>query len=156
LKSAVIGIGAVISKSILLFNALKWLGAAYLIYIGIKSLTTKRVVASTKTAEPKRQIQPWAAFRIGLLGNLLNPKATLFFLALFTQIVRPSTPILIQAAYGMTVVVLALTWFSIGAVVISQQAFKNRILSFSHWLERLTGAALIALGFRLAVAEASE
>ena len=153
---SLIGIGAVISRSILLFNALKWLGAAYLIYIGIKSLTTKRVVASAKIAEPKRQIQPWVAFRIGLLGNLLNPKATLFFLALFTQIVRPSTPILIQAAYGLTVAILALTWFSMVAVVISQQTLKNRILSFSHWLERLTGAALVALGFRLAVAEASE
>lgn len=96
------------------------------------------------------------AFRIGFLGNLLNPKATLFFLALFTQIVQPSTSLFMQAVYGITVAALALFWFAIVAVVVSQQAFKRRILSFSHWLERLTGAALIALGLRLAVAETSD
>lgn len=153
---SLIGIGAVISKSILLFNILKWVGAAYLIYIGIKSLKARRIDVSTEDIEQKRDINRWTAFRIGFLGNLLNPKATLFFLALFTQIVQPSTPMLVQAVYGMTVTIVALLWFTIVAVVISQQAFKRHILSFSHWLERLTGTALIALGLRLAVAETSD
>ena len=61
-----------------------------------------------------------------------------------------------QAIYGMTVAVVALLWFALVAVIISQQTLKRYILSFSHWLERLTGAALIALGLRLAVAEASD
>ena len=153
---SLIGIGAVISQSILLFNVLKWVGAAYLIYLGVKSLKAKKVVLSQESVERRRDIKLWAAFRIGFLGNLLNPKATLFFLALFTQIVQPSTPMLVQAVYGLTVSVLALIWFALVAVVFTQQAFKNRILSFSHWLERLTGAALIALDLRLAVAESSE
>jgi RhtB (resistance to homoserine/threonine) family protein len=153
---SLIGIGAVISKSILLFNVLKWVGAAYLIYIGIKSLRARKSVASTEGIERQRDIRRLTAFRIGFLGNLLNPKATLFFLALFTQIVHPQTPMAMQVVYGITAAVLALIWFALVAVVISQQAFKNRILSFSHWLERLTGAILITLGLRLAVAETSE
>ena len=153
---SLIGIGAVISQSILLFNVLKWVGAAYLIYLGVKSLKAKKVVVSQESIERQRDIKQWSAFRIGFLGNLLNPKATLFFLALFTQIVQSSTPMLVQAVYGLTVSVLAFIWFALVAVVFTQQAFKNRILSFSHWLERLTGAALIALGLRLAVAESSE
>jgi RhtB (resistance to homoserine/threonine) family protein len=147
---SLIGIGAAIAKSILLFNILKWFGAAYLIYIGVKSLSARKVIASVEGIERQSDIRRWAAFRIGFLGNLLNPKATLFFLALFTQIVRPSTPIAMQAVYGITVAVLALIWFTLMAVVISQQVFRSHILSFSHWLERLTGAALIVLGLRLA------
>jgi RhtB (resistance to homoserine/threonine) family protein len=150
---SLIGIGAVISKSILLFNILKWVGAAYLIYIGLKSLTSRRIASTAEKFGPQRDIKQWSAFRIGFLGNLLNPKATLFFLALFTQIVQPTTPILMQAIYGMTVAGVALLWFALVAVIISQQTLKRHILSFSHWLERLTGAALIALGLRLAVAE---
>lgn len=153
---SLIGIGAVISKSILLFNILKWVGAAYLIYVGIKSLKARRMVVSAENVEQQRDIKRWMAFRIGFLGNLLNPKATLFFLALFTQIVQPSTPIFVQAVYGMTVAVVALLWFALVAVTISQRTLKRHISSFSHWLERLTGAALIALGLRLAVAEASD
>lgn len=153
---SLIGIGAVISKSILLFNILKWVGAAYLIYIGFKSLTSRRIASTTEKIGPQRDIKQWSAFRIGLLGNLLNPKATLFFLALFTQIVQPTTPILMQAIYGMTVAAVALLWFVLVAVIISQQTLKRHILSFSHRLERLTGAALIVLGLRLAVAEASD
>jgi len=153
---SLIGIGAVISKSILLFNILKWVGAAYLIYIGFKSLTSRRIASTVEELGPQKDIQQWTAFRIGFLGNLLNPKATLFFLALFTQIVQPTTLILMQAIYGMTVAVVALLWFALVAVIISQQTLKRYILSFSHWLERLTGAALIALGLRLAVAEASD
>jgi RhtB (resistance to homoserine/threonine) family protein len=153
---SLIGIGAVISKSILLFNILKWVGAAYLIYIGFKSLMSRRIASIVEEFGPQRDIKQWTAFRIGFLGNLLNPKATLFFLALFTQIVQPTTPILMQAIYGMTVAVVALLWFALVAAIISQQTLKRHILSFSHWLERLTGAALIALGLRLAVAEASD
>jgi RhtB (resistance to homoserine/threonine) family protein len=153
---SLIGIGAIISKSILLFNILKWVGAAYLIYIGFKSLTSRRVASTAEEFGSQRDIKQWSAFRIGFLGNLLNPKATLFFLALFTQIVQPTTPILMQAVYGMTVAVVALLWFALVAVVISQRTLKRRILSFSHWLERLTGAALVALGLRLAVADVSD
>ncbi|PSN07404.1 amino acid transporter [filamentous cyanobacterium CCT1] len=153
---SLIGIGAVVSQSILLFSILKWVGAAYLVYIGIKSLSAKRVAIASEYAEPQRDIGRAVAFRIGFLGNLLNPKATLFFLALFTQVVQPSTPLLSQAIYGATVAAVALVWFAMVAVVISQRVFKRYILAAAHSLERLTGAALIALGLRLAVTEARE
>jgi threonine/homoserine/homoserine lactone efflux protein len=151
---SLIGIGLVISKSILMFNLLKWVGAAYLIYIGVKSLKAKRIAVAEDQAIQQRHLNPWTAFRIGFLGNLLNPKATLFFLALFTQIIEPATPMAAKAVYGTTVAVIAMIWFALVATVISQQAFKRRILSIAHWLERFMGAALIALGLRLATAEA--
>lgn len=153
---SIVGLGAIISRSVLLFNILKWAGAAYLIYIGIKSLQAGKAVFSTQGIERQRDLNQWAAFRIGFLGNLLNPKSPPFFFMLFTQIIQPTTPIAAQAVYGATVAVIALVWFVLVAVLISQQAVKDRILSFSHWLERLTGAFLIAFGLRLAVAESSK
>ncbi len=151
-----IGIGAIISKSILLFNILKWVGAGYLIYIGIKSLRAKKQSYEISNLQGTKNISPWAAFRVGFLGDVLNPKTTLFFLALFTQIIRPGTPLTAQALYGATIVFLALVWYTLIAVLISQPIVKNTLQSISHWLERITGAVLIALGLRLAFAKASD
>ena len=149
-----IGIGAVIAQSIVFFSLLKWVGAGYLIYLGIKSLNAKKVTSYARSEGAVKDLTRPAAFRIGLFGNLLNPKATLFFLALFTQIVRPGTPLAVQAVYGFTVAALSLIWFALVATAISKRSIRTRILSVSHWLERITGVALILLGLRLAVAEA--
>lgn len=150
-----IGIGAIITRSIVIFNIIKWVGAAYLIYIGIKSLKAKRHQEESITKEA-RNISNWAAFRIGLLGDVLNPKATLFFLALFTQIIHPATPLNMQVVYGGTIVVQALVWYTLVAVVISQNIVKIMFQSISHWIERITGAVLIGLGLRLAFAKAND
>ncbi len=151
-----VGIGAIISRSILLFNTLKWVGAAYLIYIGLKSLRAKKHSYSVDSKQRSKDISRWMAFRIGLLGDLLNPKATLFFLALFTQIIHPATPLVTQAFYGATIVTIALIWYNLVALLISQRIVKNTLESISHWLERVTGAVLIALGLRLAFARARD
>ncbi|NJO66461.1 MAG: LysE family transporter [Leptolyngbyaceae cyanobacterium RM1_405_57] len=160
-----IGIGVIISESILLFNAIKWLGAAYLIYIGIKSLQAQRreltgslknsVTSNTQhsLSQKTHHLTRFASIRVGFLTNLLNPKVTLFFLALFTQIIQPTTPLFTQAIYGLTMVALEFIWFALVAVIISQPAIKNRFLSISHWIERITGAILIALGLRLAASQ---
>ncbi|HEY9738441.1 MAG TPA: LysE family transporter [Trichocoleus sp.] len=150
---SLVGIGAIIAQSIVLFNLLKGLGAAYLVYVGIKSLLARKSAAVENVAR-QRDISPWAAFRIGFFGNLLNPKATLFFLALFTQLVQPATPLLVQALYGATTAGLALVWFTGVALLISQPLVRTQLVRCSHWIERVTGALLIALGLRLAVAKA--
>ncbi|MEM7065179.1 MAG: LysE family transporter [Cyanobacteria bacterium P01_B01_bin.77] len=150
-----IGIGALISQSILLFSGLKLLGAGYLIYLGLKSLQAKPVRANS-WQDNQRVVSAFAAFRLGLVGNLLNPKATLFFLALFTQIVQPGTPFAAQVLYGGTVALQSLVWFVLLALLISQRWMKQLLVRVSHWLERMTGALLILLGLRLAVAKLSD
>ncbi|ESA35126.1 amino acid efflux protein [Leptolyngbya sp. Heron Island J] len=150
-----IGIGALISQSILLFNGLKFLGAGYLIYLGVKSLQAKPVKAES-LQDNRRIVSAFSAFRQGLLGNLLNPKATLFFLALFTQIVQPETPLVAQVIYGGTVVLQSLVWFALLALLISQRWVKQLLVDVSHWIERVTGAVLILLGLRLAVTKLSD
>ncbi len=145
-----------IAKSVLVFTALKWIGAAYLIYVGVKSLGAKKQTAAIVMRHAPQSISRWTALRIGLLGNLFNPKATLFWLALFTQIIRPGTPVPIQALYGLTIATLALAWFMLVAIFISQRSIKRMLQAVSHWLERITGAVLIGLGVRLAIATHNE
>ena len=147
-----IGVGAIIAQSILLFNALKWMGAAYLIYIGAKCLQAKKH-RELSDLQQDEDINPLMAFRIGFLGDLLNPKTTLFFLALFTQLIHPGTSLAVQAAYGATIVGIAFVWYPLVAILISQRMIRSAFQSVSHWLERATGVVLIALGLRLALSK---
>ena len=150
-----VGIGFLISKSILLFNVVKWLGAGYLIYLGIKSLR-----AQPHPSLNQSDISPLftgrSALRTGFLTDLLNPKATLFFLALFTQIIRPGTPLLAQIVYGITIVALEFVCFVILASVIGHHSVRQRVEAVSHLIERITGIVLIALGVRVAFARSTQ
>lgn len=146
-----LGIGVLITQSIVLFSTVKYLGAAYLIYIGLRSLRAPKPAAATSASLPTHAMSSIAAVRTGFLTNLLNPKVTLFFLALFTQIIRPGTPLPAQALYGLTMVGLEFAWFGLVAVLISQRAVKDRFYAIAHWIERTTGVVLIALGIRVAL-----
>ncbi len=146
-----IGIGVLISKSILLFNVIKWLGAGYLIYLGIKSLRAKPK-DKTDLNPTNQSFSFFDAFRTGFLTDLLNPKATLFFLALFTQIIHPNTPMTVQILYGITIVGLELSYFAVLSTIIGHRSVRCRFERISHWLERITGLVLIGLGLRVAFA----
>ncbi len=89
-----LGIGLLISRSIILFNVIKYIGAMYLIYIGYKSLKAKpqNISEVNKVSAMEKTLTPLNSIRIGFLTNVLNPKATIFFLALFTQVINPGTP----------------------------------------------------------------
>ena len=82
---SLIGIGFIISRSIVLFSLIKYLGAAYLIYLGYKSLIAKpeREILRQSRPQTSKDMSKLAAVRIGFINNILNPKVTLFFLILF-------------------------------------------------------------------------
>lgn len=148
-----VGIGVIITQSILLFNTIKWLGAGFLIFMAYKSLKARPYSAEERAVGSTARLSPAAAFRTGFFTNLLNPKVTLFFLALFTQMIEPGTPLPVQSLYGATMVSLEFGWFAVVSVLISQEGIKKRFFRISHWLERLTGVVLMGLGIRLAFAD---
>jgi threonine/homoserine/homoserine lactone efflux protein len=149
---SLVGIGFVIAKSILLFNTIKYIGAAYLIYIGYKSLRAKPHSAQNGTVEKSgHSISNHQAIKVGFLTNALNPKATVFFLSLFTQVVSPTTPFAIQALYGLEIMVIALVWFTILSITLTHSGIKSRIVGAQHYVERVMGAVLIVLGVRVAL-----
>lgn len=90
---SLLGIGLIVSQSIMLFNALKWLAAAYLLYIGFKALRASPAKPGSDEVQAATiERTPRGAFVAGFMTNGLNPKATLFFLSLFTVVINPHTP----------------------------------------------------------------
>lgn len=152
---SLLGIGLLISKSILLFNTIKLLGAAYLIYIGVKSLLSKKDVHPLEGDEPiqahNNDLTTFEAIRLGFLTNALNPKATLFFLALFTQVINPHTPLGIKMLYGSEMSLATVTWFAIVATVLTHRRVNQAFARIKHYLEKAFGAILIALGLKVAL-----
>lgn len=157
---SLMGIGLIISRSIILFNTIKILGAAYLIYIGIKSLMTKKESRKQITEElneefgeshAKQDLTTFQAVRMGFINNALNPKATLFFLALFTQIINPHTSLGIKMLYGLEMSVATFIWFAIVALILTHKRVSRSFLGVKHHFEKVFGAILIALGIKVAL-----
>jgi RhtB (resistance to homoserine/threonine) family protein len=151
---SLLGIGLIVSQSIVLFNALKWLAAAYLLYIGIKALRARPAAEQAPLADtPQVQRSPRAAFVTGFVTNGLNPKATLFFLSLFTVVINPHTPLAIQAGYGLYLALATASWFCLVALLFSQARVRASFARLGHWFDRLMGVVLVALGVKLAFSE---
>ncbi|HEX8543512.1 lysine transporter LysE [Pseudomonas syringae] len=151
---SLLGIGLIVSQSIVLFNALKWAAAAYLLYIGFKALRAKPANASdapVKVAVGERTAR--GAFTSGFVTNGLNPKATLFFLSLFTVVINPHTPLWVQAGYGVYLAVATGLWFCMVARLFSQERVRAGFARMGHWFDRAMGAVLVALGLKLAFTE---
>ena len=149
-----IGIAALIAKSVILFSIIKFAGAAYLMYVGFKALRSHGFSGNIQQQIAHQHISPFAAFRSGFITNLLNPKATLFFLALFTQIVSPATPYIIQVLFGLTCCIMVTTWFIVVSLFLTAPTIRNRFLKISKWIDRTCGAVFIALGLKLALTKA--
>lgn len=151
---SLLGIGLIVAQSILLFTTIKLLGAAYLLYIGFRALLSKKPVASV-AADASTEIDatsPWSAVRIGFLCNALNPKVTIFFLALFTQVIDQHTPMLVQLGYGLYMAFQTFVWFALLGSVFSSKIIRRHTDAFQHWSEKIMGVVLIALGLRVALA----
>ncbi|MBI3619384.1 LysE family translocator [Candidatus Peregrinibacteria bacterium] len=149
---SLLGIGFIIAQSIVLFSLIKLLGAAYLLFIGWKAITAKRPHGSKEQhAEAMLKISAWQSIRLGFLCNALNPKATLFFLALFTQVIDPQTPLAIQVLYGLYMSFATFAWFAVLGSLLSARLIRRRIDAVNLVAERLMGAVLIALGLKVAL-----
>lgn len=151
---SIMGIGFLISRSILLFSIVKYLGAAYLIYIGIKSLRAQPHIDTEGAIDRADDLNASQAFRMGFLTNALNPKVTLFFFALFTQVIGAGTPITIKALYGIEMAIMTFVWFALVAIVLSQHRVKKVFARTQHWAERIFGVVIIAFGIRVAAESA--
>lgn len=143
------GIGYIISKSVLVFNIIKYLGAAYLIYMGVMSFLSKGTnidIESTKTLKDKTRFE---ALKTGFLTNVLNPKATLFFLGLFTFVVKPDTPLSIIAVLALIMIFTAIGWFTIVAIFFTQNRVQKAFAKAEKYFNRFFGSLLVLLGIKI-------
>lgn len=145
------GIALLISQSILVFNVLKFLGAGYLIYIGYKSFTSSKTSNLDLPVQKSREISAWKSFQIGFLTNVLNPKATLFFLGLFTLVITPETSFKVKALLGSIMVLNTVLWFSLVAFIFSSAKVRAVFLRVQSYVDKLFGAFLVFLGIKIAL-----
>ncbi len=149
---AAVGLSALLATSPFAFMAVKFAGAAYLIYIGMRALLSKSNALPGDGAP--EQSDAWSAFRQGVISNLLNPKVALFFLALMPQFIDAASAHKVAAflALGMTFVALGVVWCVVLAVAAaSLRGWFLRRPSMATVLNRVAGAMFVALGLRLAM-----
>ena len=162
-----LGIGAGISVHVLytllgvgtLMHTLPWLltvakiiGGAYILYLGVCLLRSQpRTVLEGEKADDEPLVEQTLkkAFTTGFLTNATNPKATLFFLAIFTTLISTSTPLGIQALYGVWMCLVNALWFVMVALFFSSQRVRVQFMRMGHWFDRTMGVILILFAGRL-------
>jgi threonine/homoserine/homoserine lactone efflux protein len=143
--AGLVGLTTLLTASELAYDIVRWLGAAYLIYLGAKALWNARRPVDADEPAPVPSVR--AAVRVGLLTNLLNPKPGVFYISLLPQFLPASAP-----SWGALLVAIhlgiGLVWFPILITLAGRaRAFllRQRVL-----LDRLTASVLIALGLKMA------
>lgn len=147
-----LGLASLVASSPVAYEMLRWAGAGYLIYLGIRLLLSRRKIASVQKT-PATSHGGWgSAFRQGMVCNLTNPTVLTFMLAILPQFVDPSSgPAFIQLlVLGATMKGTGL--LTLGSVALASGAvghWLSRHSGFMVWQERFAGAVMIALGLRL-------
>lgn len=150
----ILGVGLLIQQSIWLFNLIKFIGAAYLVYLGLRMIrsTPGTTLASTTSAP----LSDMNALGTGFLTNALNPKTTVFIVSLFMQVVQPTTPTTVQIGYGLFIAAVHVIWFILVALCFSNSSTRAALLGVRHWIDRAFGVLLIAFGLTLAASSINE
>lgn len=172
---SVLGLATVIAHSQPLLTAIKWLGGGYLMYLGWQGIQAKPKKAAdlvnsaelTDSAENVSQSAStdqtllsganstidsdsvFAILRRGFFCNVFNPKAPVYFVAIFTLVLSPNIPLWQLAIYGVWMMILQMAWFSTVVMLLSIPAIHRRFQRFEHWIDRVLGAAMLILGLNL-------
>jgi threonine/homoserine/homoserine lactone efflux protein len=156
---SLLGLGLFLKNSATALLVAKWLGAAYLAWIGIQALRARpreaeapvgRSLSPTSSDPVGHKAGPTvptprAAWTTGFLVNALNPKAAFFFLSLFPLAVSAGTPRWVQVGYGVWMTVTTIAWFGFVSVVFAREEVRRAFLCHGHWIDRALG--VVFLGF---------
>lgn len=160
---SILGLSLLIKSTPMLYNIMLYAAAGYLFYIGVLALRSQPteemahdngLSGSIITKQPASTQQPkpqsnWQAFRLGFVTNGLNPKATLFFLSLFSVVVAPSTSDSVRWGYGVYLSVATGIWFISLSVLLSNSHIDQYLQRYRHVIDRLMGVVLIVLAISL-------
>ncbi|MEX1180263.1 MAG: LysE family transporter [Cucumibacter sp.] len=148
----VLGIGLIVAQSLVAFTVLKFVGAAYLVWLGILALRAPPPQPPEGLdGSARRPMSAPRAFGIGFLTNLLNPKAVLFFLSLFTTLVAAATPSVTKGFYVASMSLMLFCWFALVSLFFTTARIRAGFYRMGQWFNRATGAALIFLAITVAV-----
>ena len=152
LSYTIIGIGVLIAERPFLYAILKYSGVVYLFYIGLKGIISSFKQSPTvvvDSIQSENQISALAAFMQGFWTNLLNPKAAIFFISLFSQFIDTKTPYIIGIEYGAITWSITLGWFLLLSYLLTLKQILGKIDQFRIYVDRLMGGILMLLGFKM-------
>lgn len=155
---SLVGLSLVIATTPWLFTTFSYLAAGYLLYLAYGALRSgptpaKDEALATSNNEPPEinAISPKKALWMGFLTNGLNPKATLFFLSLFTAIIDINTPFAVKLGYGIYLAVATGVWFCFLSYLLSTSKVATFIGKKGYWLDRAMGVLLVGLAAKLVI-----
>lgn len=146
---SLLGLGIVIKTTPWLFNAMTYVAALYLLYLGISALRSQPHAEQLQIEQGKSQMSDKKAFFTGFLTNGLNPKATMFFLSVFAVVVSPATPLSVQLIYGLYLTAATALWFCFLSYILSSKKVQGFIGQQAHWFDRAMGLVLVLLAIQL-------
>ncbi|NNN59746.1 LysE family translocator [Vibrio sp. A11] len=144
---SMLGISYLISQNEWLFSLIRYLGAAYLVYLGLKGIFSSSHQPENNAPQYTATQQVWPFFLQGFLCNVLNPKTMLFFLSIFSQVIDPDSATQhLALMYGGYMIVLHGIWFSIVAVLFTSPKLQALLLGVKHRLNQACGIGLVLFG----------
>lgn len=157
--AAALGVGALLATSATAFTVLKWAGAAYLMWMGVKLLLAKGGGSSIVPAGVSAEVVAvnlWRVFRQGFLTNVLNPKVALFFLAFVPQFIAPGTEdkvtafLLLGLLFNLNSLPINFGYAWLAGWASRRVGVVQRAM---HWMDRAAGVMFVGFGLRLAMSE---
>ena len=116
----------------------------------VPSTSAKNLSKNLSKKQPSTNTDStFAILRRGFFCNVFNPKAPVYFVAIFTLVLSPGIPLWQLAIYGVWMMVLQMAWFSTVVMLLSIPAIHRRFQRFEHWIDRVLGTAMIVLGLNL-------
>ncbi len=149
---AVLGLAVALDQSPLVFQTLQIMGAAFLAYLGLKALGVQWPQKKASDDEHLAERAPSSSnsFMVGFLTAALNPKVALFFIALFSQFVRPEAGMVEKTIMASTSAIVDALWYSLVAAVVSKDKIASKFSRYGPVLEKTFGVLLIAVAIRVA------
>ncbi|MDB4838068.1 LysE family transporter [Marinomonas sp.] len=168
LTYTLLGLGIIFADNVWILNSLRYLGALYLIWLGLSALwpdIKNLLIRSSSTTQPKdtqenkkigadinvENVNNATSFWMGFACNALNPKTMLFIVALFSQVISNSTPWEMEIGYGLYIALAHFVWFALVASLLTADRVQKQVSLLKHWIERVTGVFLAVFGIKLLV-----
>jgi threonine/homoserine/homoserine lactone efflux protein len=145
---SVLGIGLLISQSIVAFAVLKYAAAAYLIYLGIMSVRSGDTRLDTNDVEDRRRKGRW--FVQGFVNNLLNPKGALFYLGVFTTVITPGTSASAMLLLVVSMMLVSASFWVLFVSTLDRPIIREFVERSQQTVNRVLGVVLVLLGVRVA------
>ncbi len=149
------GLASIIANSLPALLVIKLLGGSYLVYLGIKGIHSAPRESLASVGDDLVGASLVKIVAKGFICNVLNPKAPIYFISLFTIVLSPDMPLHAIFIYGIWIIIIQFIWFSLITIVLSNPVFLTSMNKYSHYINRTMGVVMIAIGIKVLVSKSA-